>query len=148
MSLNKEIRSVPAGADQETAITAPEYRLPGRPAQLPSTFPKVPGEKQCFSLQGQPRAQSEAVPGWNSHQMAAWLALWLGAWCLGGRVAASLQLSFCEETLCIIYRACTANLYQLSRKCLCGTKVRLQGAGRRARRIPFDGSSLTAVTLK
>lgn len=87
MSLNKAIRSLPAGADQETAVTTAEYRLPHRPAQLSGTFPKFPGGKQCFSLlQGRPGAPSKAVPGWNLHQMAEWLALWLGAWGLEARL--------------------------------------------------------------
>lgn len=115
MNLSEEERSVPAGAAQETAVTTPGPRLPCRPARRPSTFPQFAGEKQWpCSWQGRPRARSEATPGWNPHRRAAQLTLGLGAWGSGGRVATSLQLSFWEETRCIIYRACTANLYQLS----------------------------------
>lgn len=49
------------------------------------------------------------------------------------KIAVSLQFSFCKEKLCTIYRVCIANLYQLSHKCPCWTKVQLWGVWGRAR---------------
>lgn len=72
MSLNKELRSLPEGAGQETAVTTPGHRLPRRPAQLPNTFPKVSWRKAVFLLiAGPAQGWEEVAPGWDSHQMAA-----------------------------------------------------------------------------
>ena len=102
MSLNKDIRLLPEGA-QKTMRWQGLLQNTGSHTVLPSFLflPQRFLEKcnvppHCRVV---PSARSKAVPGWNSHQMAARLALWPGDWYSEAKAAVSLQLSFCKKKL-------------------------------------------------
>lgn len=137
INLNREISSLLKEVEK-TKGWRTRLQSSGSHAGLPS-FPwlsQIPGDKQGFS----------SLYCHANHCLAGIHIRWLHGWLCGletgayeAKVAVSLQLSFCEENLCIVYRVWTANLYQLSHKCLRGYQSEASGS-LRARELLLMGN--------